>query len=197
MVESKKYLVGGNWKSNGTLASVKDLVEGVLNKLEYNRDKVGKYKFLNFLTLHIDVVVAPVNIHLALVKTLIREDIHVAAQNSSATGQGAFTGEVTADQLVDFGLKWVILGHSERRSIYHESSEEVAKKTKVALEKGLNVILCIGEKLEQRENGTTNDVLKSQLDAVKGSISDWSKVVVAYEPVWAIGTGKVASPDQA
>jgi triosephosphate isomerase len=146
MVESKKYLVGGNWKSNGTLESVKQLVEGVLNKLEYNRDKVGKYN--NFLTLYIDVVVAPVNIHLALVKTLIREDIHVAAQNSSSTGQGAFTGEVTADQLVDFGLKWVILGHSERRSIYQESSEEVAKKTKIALEKGLNVILCIGEKLE-------------------------------------------------
>ena len=95
------------------------------------------------------------------------------------------------------GLKWVILGHSERRSLYGESNELVAKKLKYALEKGINVILCIGEKLDERENGTTNDVLKTQLDACKASVSDWSKVVIAYEPVWAIGTGKVASPEQA
>jgi triosephosphate isomerase len=91
----------------------------------------------------------------------------------------------------------VILGHSERRSLYNESSELVAKKTKYALSKGLNVILCIGEKLEEREAGTTNVVLKTQLDAVKEAVEDWSKIVVAYEPVWAIGTGKVATPEQA
>lgn len=91
----------------------------------------------------------------------------------------------------------MILGHSERRSLYHESNELVAKKLKYALEKGLNVILCIGEKLDERESGSTNDVLKAQLDACKDSVADWSKVVVAYEPVWAIGTGKVATPDQA
>ncbi len=89
----------------------------------------------------------------------------VSAQNCSAQGNGAFTGEVSADILVDLGLKWVILGHSERRSLYGESNEVVAKKTKYALEKGLNVILCIGEKLEEREAGTTNNVLKGQLDA--------------------------------
>ncbi len=121
----------------------------------------------------------------------------VSAQNCSAQGNGAFTGEVSADILVDLGLKWVILGHSERRSLYGESNELVAKKTKYALEKGLNVILCIGEKLEEREAGTTNNVLKGQLDACKESVSDWRKVVIAYEPVWAIGTGKVATPDQA
>lgn len=91
----------------------------------------------------------------------------------------------------------MILGHSERRSIYGESNEVVAKKTKYALEKGLNVILCIGEKLEERNNGTTNDILKQQLDACKESVKDWSKVVIAYEPVWAIGTGVVATPEQA
>lgn len=95
------------------------------------------------------------------------------------------------------GLKWVILGHSERRSLYGEANEVVAKKTKYALEKGLNVVLCIGEQLAERENGTTNDILKAQMDACKDSVADWSKVVVAYEPVWAIGTGKVASPQQA
>ena len=91
----------------------------------------------------------------------------------------------------------MILGHSERRSLYGESNELVAKKLKYTLDKGLNVILCIGERLEEREAGTTNEFLRVQLDACKESVKDWSKVVVAYEPVWAIGTGKVASPEQA
>lgn len=128
---------------------------------------------------------------------MISKNIIVSAQNCSAQGNGAFTGEVSADILVDMGIQWVILGHSERRSLFGESNEVVAKKLKYALEKGLNVILCIGEKLDERENGTTNDVLKAQLDACKASVADWSKVVVAYEPVWAIGTGKTATPDQA
>lgn len=123
--------------------------------------------------------------------------ILVSAQNCSTQGNGAFTGEVSADILADLGIQWVILGHSERRSLYGESSEVVAKKTQYALSKGLNVILCIGEKLEERESGATNEVLKSQLDACKDAVADWSKVVVAYEPVWAIGTGKVATPEQA
>lgn len=104
---------------------------------------------------------------------------------------------MSADILADLGINWVILGHSERRSLYNESSEVVAKKTQYALSKGLNVILCIGEKLEEREAGETNNVLKVQLDACKTAVSDWSKVVIAYEPVWAIGTGKVATPEQA
>jgi triosephosphate isomerase len=123
--------------------------------------------------------------------------IIVAAQNCAAQGNGAFTGEISADILSDLGLQWVILGHSERRSLYHECNDYVAKKVKYALDKGLNVILCIGEKLDEREAEKTNEVLKAQLDACKASVADWSKVVVAYEPVWAIGTGKVASPEQA
>lgn len=128
---------------------------------------------------------------------MIAPHIIVAAQNCSAQGNGAYTGEVSPEILTDMDIQWVILGHSERRSLYHESNELVAKKTKYALEKGMNVILCIGEKLDERENGTTNDILKAQLDACKDSVTDWSKVVIAYEPVWAIGTGKVASPEQA
>ena len=140
---------------------------------------------------------APVSAHLLPAKQLAASHLLVGAQNCGAQGNGAYTGEVSAEVLLDLGIQWVILGHSERRSLYNESNELVAKKVKYALEKGLNVILCIGEKLAERENGTTNDVLKAQLDACKPSVADWSKVVVAYEPVWAIGTGKVASPEQA
>ena len=145
----------------------------------------------------IEVAIAPASIHIPAALQVVSQHIIVAAQNCGAQGNGAFTGEVSADILTDFGVKWVILGHSERRALYGESSEVVAKKLKYALDKGLNVILCIGEQLNERENGTTNAVLKSQLDACKESVKDWSKVVVAYEPVWAIGTGKVASPEQA
>lgn len=193
MEHQRKYFVGGNWKCNGTLSFVKEMVEGTINKMEFNKDKVGKY--LIILNIYLEVCVAPVNLHLGAAKALLGEYILLAAQNCGAQGNGAFTGEVSADQLVDFGIHWVILGHSERRSIYHECNQTVAKKTKYALEKGLNVILCIGEKLEEREAGKTNAVLKEQLDACKDSIHDWSKVVLAYEPVWAIGTGKVASPE--
>jgi len=98
---------------------------------------------------------------------------------------------------LDIGLHWVILGHSERRNIFHENSEVVAKKTHHALDVGLNVILCVGELLQEREAGKTAEVVFGQLDAVAGLVKDWSKVVIAYEPVWAIGTGKVATPQQA
>lgn len=116
---------------------------------------------LRILTKIIEVAIAPVSVHLSYARSLLAPHIIVAAQNSAAQGNGAFTGEVSADILADLGINWVILGHSERRSLYHESNELVAKKTKYALEKGLNVILCIGEKLDERENGTTNDVLKA------------------------------------
>lgn len=110
---------------------------------------------------------------------------------------GAYTGEITAEHLIDFGVEWTLIGHSERRSLFFEDNATVAKKVTQAQEFNLNVILCIGEKLDDREANKTNDVLKEQLDTVKDSIKDWSKIVIAYEPVWAIGTGKVATPDQA
>ena len=128
---------------------------------------------------------------------MLQDNVKVSAQNISYHGTGAYTGEVAAEQLVDFGVEWTILGHSERRSLFHEDSATVGKKVANAQEAGLNTILCIGETLEQREGDKTNEVLKEQLDACKDHIKDWSKIVIAYEPVWAIGTGKVASPDQA
>ena len=178
----RKMIVGGNWKSNGSVQSIKDLVNDTLNKAEYDHDKI-------------DVIVAPISIHIASVKALLRDNIKVACQNMSATGNGAFTGEISGEQLKDFDVQWVIIGHSERRNIYGETDEQVATKVSRAQDLGLNSIICIGEHLEQREAGETNTVLKKQLDAVKSSIKDWSKVVIAYEPVWAIGTGKTATPE--
>ncbi len=99
--------------------------------------------------------------------------------------------------LVDMGMKCVLLGHSERRHIYHEDNDMVGQKVKYCMEKGMDVILCVGEKLDEREGGKTQEVIQHQLDACKDSIKDWNKVVVAYEPVWAIGTGKVATPEEA
>ena len=99
--------------------------------------------------------------------------------------------------LRDFGLDWVILGHSERRHVFGESDEVVASKVKVALDEGLNVMACIGEKLDEREAGQTDAVNARQLQAIRDQVDDWSKIVIAYEPVWAIGTGVTASPDQA
>jgi triosephosphate isomerase (TIM) len=146
---------------------------------------------------NVDVIVSPISLHIAMAKVMLQDNVKVAAQNISMYGTGAYTGEIAAEQLVDFGVEWTLIGHSERRTLFHEDNETVAKKVSLALEVGLNVILCIGETLEQRENGSTNDVLKAQLDTAKDSIKDWNKIVIAYEPVWAIGTGKVASPEQA
>lgn len=123
----------------------------------------------------------------------------ISSQNVSLTNYGAYTGEVCAEQLLDLGVKWTLIGHSERRQYYGETSEVVAKKTKNALDKGLSVILCIGEQLSERQANKTFEVLSQQLDAVRSLLSegDWSRVVIAYEPVWAIGTGQVATPGQA
>merc|ERR1719384_1263050 len=123
--------------------------------------------------------------------------MHVASQDVSATGFGAFTGVVAAEHLADMGVGWTLVGHSERRSKYGDTDDVTAKKVKACQEKGLMCVLCIGESLEERESGKTDEVNKRQLAACIPEIKDWSLMVIAYEPVWAIGTGKVATPDQA
>jgi triosephosphate isomerase len=125
--------------------------------------------------------------------------VHVAAQDVSQYGRGAYTGNITADQLTDANIKWTLTGHSERRCLFGETDQDVALKTKVAVENGLNVMLCIGEQLEERESGKTGEVNARQLQAVVDELTEgqWGNVVIAYEPVWAIGTGKVATPEQA
>ncbi|KAL3673865.1 hypothetical protein V7S43_001552 [Phytophthora oleae] len=182
---TRKLFIGGNWKCNGTRSSVRDLV-AILNKSTVDSSQV-------------DVVVAPPSLHLDQVQQLLQRDIAVCAQNVSLTGLGAFTGEIAAEQLVDFGISWTITGHSERRAYYGETDEVVAKKTKRALDLGLQVVFCIGETLEQRKVGQTLDVLTRQTKALVDIIDEkeWKRVVIAYEPVWAIGTGVVATSAQA
>jgi triosephosphate isomerase len=143
--------------------------------------------------------VSPTFIHLDYVASNISNGIQVSAQNCSLTGSGAYTGEIAAEAIADFGLKWVILGHSERRTLYGESDAVVADKCVIALKNKLSVIACIGEKLEERKAEETLSVCFRQLAAIADKISadDWSKIVVAYEPVWAIGTGLTATPAQA
>lgn len=151
-----------------------------------------------------EVIVAPATLHAGLVKDSLRKDVRVALQNCGRdAGSGAFTGEISPSMIKDFGIAWVITGHSERRIGFGcagEGSEVVAQKTKAAVDTGLNVMACVGESLEERESGATlKVVLDQQLAAIAKALqpADWSQIVIAYEPVWAIGTGKTASPEQA
>lgn len=180
---NRKFLIGGNWKCNGTVESVKTLVS------DLNAGSVPS---------DVDIVCAPVFIHLPYVLDNLSSRFAVSAQNCW-TAPGAFTGEVSADMLVDMGVPWVITGHSERRALIGETCQHVGEKSAYAINKGLNVIACVGESLPERESGRLWDVLSEQMSGLKDSLSmsDWSKVVIAYEPVWAIGTGVIATPDQA
>ncbi|KAH6762679.1 triosephosphate isomerase [Perilla frutescens var. hirtella] len=181
---ARKFFIGGNWKCNGTTEEVKKIV-ATLNAAQVPSQDV------------VEVVVSPPFVFLPLVKESLRPDFHVAAQNCWVKKGGAYTGEVSAEMLVNLNVPWVILGHSERRALLNESNEFVGDKVAYALAQGLKVIACIGETLEQREAGTTVDVVAAQTKAIAERVSDWTNVVLAYEPVWAIGTGKVASPAQA
>ncbi|KAL9689650.1 hypothetical protein QQ045_010039 [Rhodiola kirilowii] len=182
MAGTGKFFVGGNWKCNGTKDSIKKLVSD-LNSATLEPD--------------VDVVVAPPFVYLDLVKSSLTDRVEVAAQNSWVGKGGAFTGEISVEQLKDIGVQWVILGHSERRHVIGEKDEFIGKKAAYALSEGLKVIACIGELLEEREAGKTFDVCFKQLKAYADFVPSWDDVVIAYEPVWAIGTGKVASPEQA
>ena len=186
-MEAKKtrtLYVGGNWKSNGSLKFAKEHIENVINKLEFSPEKV-------------QVMIAPIFIHIPLAKGLVKPNIIVSSQNVSPFQKGAYTGEITADQLKDMGIDWAIIGHSERRSYFAEGDDRIAQKVVEAQKEGLSVVLCIGEKLEERNDGKTWDVCKRELDAVLAKKVNWKTIVIAYEPIWAIGTGKVATPEQA
>jgi len=179
---ARQFFVGGNFKMNGTISGIKDIVHHL------NDAKVDP---------NTEVVISPPALYLLLTREHLRSGIEVAAQNVFDKPNGAFTGEISVTQLKDSNITWTILGHSERRTILNESDDFIAKKTKTALDGGIGVILCCGETLEQRDAGKTQDVVLAQLAAVSKVVQDWSKIVVAYEPVWAIGTGKVATKEQA
>lgn len=182
MAGSGKFFVGGNWKCNGTKESIAKLVSDLNNaKLEDD----------------VDVVVAPPFVYIEQVKSSLTSRIEISAQNSWVSKGGAFTGEISVEQLKDIGCKWVILGHSERRHVIGEDDQFIGKKAAYALSEGLGVIACIGELLEEREAGKTFDVCFQQLKAYADAVPSWDSIVIAYEPVWAIGTGKVATPEQA
>jgi len=187
-MQARRFIIGGNWKANGAPASVEKLV-GELNagSVEVDTSK------------DVEVVCAPPFVFLTDVQKSLRKDYSVAAQNLWNQPQGAWTGEIPGAMLKDLGIEWVILGHSERRENCGETDQVVADKTKFAIQEGLKTLTCIGEKLEAREAGTTFDVLDQQLKPLASTLSeeDWDSVVLAYEPVWAIGTGKVATPEQA
>jgi triosephosphate isomerase len=184
---SRRYLIAGNWKMNGSLAANAGLIEGLLAQEEQLPD--------------IDMLVCPPAVYLESVRQRIGGDaILLGAQNlSEHTGPGAFTGEVQGAMLAELGCRYVIVGHSERRALYHEDDVAVARKFAAAQAAGLIPILCVGETLEERDGGVTEAVLGRQLHAVLkvSGIAACSRAVIAYEPVWAIGTGRTASPEQA
>jgi triosephosphate isomerase len=171
---------------NGSRAMVKALLEGLLAGSE---NESGA-----------DLAVFPPFPYLGDAQAMLKgSSISWGAQNLNPLAQGAHTGEVSAGMLLDFGCRYVLVGHSERRTIYGESDEDAADRFEAALEAGLEPVLCVGETLEERESGETERVVDRQLSAVLGrcGIAGFARAIVAYEPVWAIGTGKTASPDQA
>jgi len=178
----RKFFVGGNWKMNGNKASIDEIV-AFMNAGPLNAD--------------VEVVVSPPTCYLEYARSKLNANIGVAAQNCYKKASGAFTGDISPAMIKDIGLKYVILGHSERRNVFGESDELIGEKIEHAVEEGLTVIACIGEKLEEREAGKTNDVVFAQTKTIIKHAKDWSKIVIAYEPVWAIGTGKTATPEQA
>lgn len=183
----RKNIVAGNWKMNTTLA------EGVGLAKDVNEALKG-------FAPNCDVVIAVPFTHLASVNAVIDSSkLGLGAENCADHKSGAYTGEVSAAMVASTGAAYVILGHSGRRQYYGETSEILKEKVALALENNLTPIFCIGEVLEERENGTYLDVVKKQIEeALFGmSAADFSKLILAYEPVWAIGTGKTATDDQA
>ena len=183
----RKKIVAGNWKMNNNLQ------EGLALAKELDQTLKGK-------TVNCDVVIGTPFIHLASVAAAVdTQKVGVAAQNCADKASGAYTGEVSAEMVASTGAKYVILGHSERRAYYHETPQILKEKVLLALANNLTPIFCIGEVLEEREAERHFDVVKSQIEESLFDLSaeDFSKIVLAYEPVWAIGTGKTATAAQA
>ena len=183
----RKTVIAGNWKMNNDLKESEKLIVELKKLLQNEKPNC-------------DVIVCPPFTSLSESSKLVSGSIiKLGAQNMHFEDSGAYTGEVSASMLKSVGCEYVILGHSERRAIFGESNEMINKKIKKALSAGLKPIFCVGELLEERENGTTNDVIKRQVLKGLGGITaeDMKNIIIAYEPVWAIGTGKTASPAQA
>jgi triosephosphate isomerase (TIM) len=182
----RKKFIAGNWKMNLDRAAAVALAEAVVKK---SADYPA-----------VDVALCPPFVYLDAVRKVVAgSKVGLGAQNMYHEAKGAFTGEISAAMLLDTGCQYVILGHSERRDIFRETNADVNKKLFAALKAGLSPIVCVGEHLEEREAGQTGAVIRSQFEGSLADISaeQMAKIVIAYEPVWAIGTGKVATPQQA
>ncbi|MEX0617757.1 MAG: triose-phosphate isomerase [Pseudohongiellaceae bacterium] len=183
----RQRLVAGNWKMHGTRLTVTTL----LKELDASAAVISVAS---------EVVICPACIHIPLAEHILRNSsIKVGAQNAYHEPQGAFTGEVAASMLAEHSVRYVIVGHSERRHVFGEKDATVSAKFVAVQSQGMIPILCLGETLKQREGGVTRDVVLQQLDAVmdRAGIESFKEAVIAYEPVWAIGTGNTATPDQA
>ena len=182
----RKAIIAGNWKMNKTLSETKAFAEEL-------RAQLGKHKWCEVV-----LCVPYVNIP-AAVRLFKDTRVAIGAENLHYEDHGAYTGEVSANMLKEVGVKYVIIGHSERRQYYNETDFAVNKKVKAALEAGLHPIVCVGESLEQRELGVTSELITYQVKCALAGLdaSQARKVIIAYEPVWAIGTGKTATAEQA
>jgi len=180
----RKPWVGGNWKCNGTTDEVHKLIEDFTANIKP-------------LTAKVDVVLCPSPVYVAKVAETVPSSVACAQNINTSRKFGAYTGETTAELLKASGVTQTLVGHSERRAKFGDSDEVVAEKVAICQEVGLLSVVCVGEQLEEREANKTIEVVTRQMQAVIPKITDWSKVVIAYEPVWAIGTGKVATPEQA
>ncbi len=182
----RKPIIAGNWKMNNTVAAGTQLIKDLAPLVKDNNK--------------VDIVVCPTFTALAAVAEAAKNtNIHVGAQNVHWEKSGAFTGEISTDMLKEIGVEYVVIGHSERREYFGETDEGVNKRSRAALAAGLIPIICCGETLEIREAGTTNAFVEKQIKAALDQMSaeDVSKLVIAYEPIWAIGTGKTATFEQA
>ncbi|MEL1240673.1 triose-phosphate isomerase [Flavobacterium flavipallidum] len=182
----RKKIVAGNWKMHKNAAQTSELLSELIAKVPANTTA--------------QVIVAPTFVNLAAaVNQLKGTNISVSAQNVHQTESGAFTGEISADMLTGVGVNTVILGHSERRAIFHESDALIADKVNTALKHDMTVIFCFGEELKDRQSGNHFNIVENQLKdgLFQVDAKSWNKIVLAYEPVWAIGTGETASPEQA
>lgn len=179
----RKKLIVGNWKMHGSRPANAELLSGILAARPFAADVA---------------VCVPFPYLFEAAATLATSEIRWGAQDSSAHEQGAYTGEVSAQMLAECGCRYTLVGHSERRAYHHETDALVAEKAKLLLARGVTPIVCVGETLAERDAGQTEDVVKRQLSVVIHALAHCaSEIVVAYEPVWAIGTGRTATPEQA
>ncbi len=181
----RQVIIAGNWKMNASKEATNTLVMGILSGMVDVKSKV--------------IVCVPSPYMSQVESLVVHSQLNLGAQNLNVNASGAFTGEISADMIKDFGAQYVIVGHSERRSLYGETDEIVAQKVQVALDNNLTPLFCIGELLEDRESGNTQAIVSKQIQVVIDwvGIDAFKNIIVAYEPVWAIGTGVTATPQQA